>query len=248
MLVFMMLTATVSCGKEESFVEQEQAEDVISYEEENEIADEVADEKVEDANEEAVEFVRADHSNCTLDSLQIEEDFSGVAIFENVNHEFILDLQYSTKEAQLVIILHGYRPTAEGFRQKISFEEMANEKGYAVLYVTGASSPEDPTSSTGWNSGIGVSSNNDVDFLCALANDLCKEYSFDSSRVFAVGFSNGAFMTHRIALEANDIFAAVVSVAGMMPENTWKEKPEECEIGILQITGEKDDVVPKNSD
>jgi len=33
-----------------------------------------------------------------------------------------------------------------------------------------------------------------------------------------------------------------------MPENIWAVKPNQCEVGILQITGEKDDVVPKNSD
>ena len=53
---------------------------------------------------------------------------------------------------------------------------------------------------------------------------------------------------YEASVEADDIFSAVVSVAGMMPENIWVDKPGQCKIGILQITGEKDDVVPKNRD
>lgn len=34
------------------------------------------------------------------------------------------------------------------------FEEEACERGYAVIYVDGASNPNDATSSSGWNSGI----------------------------------------------------------------------------------------------
>lgn len=162
--------------------------------------------------------------------------------------DYILYLPENVVNAPLVVMLHGYGESAEVFRQKTSFENEANARGYAVVYITGAPTPEDPTSATGWNSGIGTSSNDDVAFLCDFVNELCKKYSFDRNRVYAVGFSNGAFMTHRLAIEANDTFAAVVSVAGMMPEKMWESRPEKCEIGVFQITGEKDDVVPKNSD
>ena len=168
--------------------------------------------------------------------------------FEGVNHNYILDLPDRIDDAPLVIMLHGYGSNARSFRLDTGFEKEANLKGYAVAYVTGAPSPEDSTSATGWNSGIGKSGNNDVGFLCALANYLCKTYSFDSNRVFAVGFSNGAFMTHRLATEANDVFAAAVSVAGLMPESVWNSRPDRCSIGFFQITGEKDDAVPKYSD
>lgn len=189
-----------------------------------------------------------DHSKCTLDSLEHNETGKGQAVFENKEHDYILYLPENVEGAPLVVMLHGYGESAEAFCQKTSFEKEANASGYAVAYITGIPTPEDPTSAAGWNSGIGISSNNDVDFLCAFVNDMCRLYPFDRTRIFAVGFSNGAFMTHRLALEANDTFSAVVSVAGMMPEKMWQNKPGKCEIGIFQITGEKDDVVPKNSD
>lgn len=169
-------------------------------------------------------------------------------VYDGVKHDFRLDLPEVTENAPLVVMLHGYGESAESFRQKTSFEKEANERGFAVVYVTGAPSPEDKTSANGWNSGIGASGNKDVEFLSGLAHYLCETYRLDEKRIYAVGFSNGAFMTHRLALEANDVFAGVVSVAGMMPESIWKNRPETCDISVFQITGKKDDVVPKDSD
>jgi len=197
----------------------------------------------------AAEQLVIDHSDCRLEGFEQAQDGDNKdAIYDGVKHHYILDLPEVTEGAPLILMLHGYGESAEGFRRKTNFEQAANAMGYAVVYVTGAPNPEDATSANGWNSGIGSTGNRDVEFLCALSNELCLKYFFDSERVFVVGFSNGAFMTHRLALEAGDTFAAVVSVAGMMPESMWDERPENCEIGVFQITGEKDDVVPKNSD
>lgn len=168
--------------------------------------------------------------------------------FDGVAHEYMTCFPEQCEGAPLVLMLHGYGNTAESFCEMVHFEETALQKGYAVVYVTGAPDPNDATSAFGWNSGIGQEGNRDVDFLVSLANSLQKEYSFDKERMFAVGFSNGAFMTHRLAMEADDTFAAVVSVAGMMPERIWEKAGQSSDIGFFQITGEKDDVVPKNSD
>ncbi len=168
--------------------------------------------------------------------------------YDGADHDFILDLPETAEGSPLILMLHGYGQTAESFRLQTGFEKDANQLGYAVAYVTGAPNPNDRTSATGWNSGIADSPNRDVEFLSALAIWLQREYRLDSERVFAVGFSNGAFMSHRLALEANDTFSAVVSVAGMMPESVWSSRPSSCQVSLLQITGEKDDVIPKNSD
>ncbi len=165
--------------------------------------------------------------------------------YDGVKHNFILDLPERTEGAPLVVMLPGYGNTAESFRDTVHFELDANMLGYAVVYVTGARNPNDPLSSVGWNSGIGIDGNDDVSFLVSLAKYLQKEYSFDDSRTFAVGFSNGAFMVHRLAMEAGDIFPACVSVAGLMPAKIWNERRETNDISFFQITGEKDDAIPQ---
>ena len=187
-------------------------------------------------------------AKCMIENVAEIESDKYACSYEGVKHSFILDLPENIENAPLILMLHGYGESGESFKSKSAFDKDANELGYVVAYVTGAPNPNDLTSATGWNSGIGISDNNDVEFLKNLSKYLCETYKLDTNRVFAVGFSNGAFMTHRLALEANDTFKAVVSVAGMMPESVWESKPEALDISIFQITGQKDDVIPKNSD
>ena len=182
---------------------------------------------------EAVTQLKNNHYKCT---------------FDGIEHIFIVDMPEKTEGSPLVLMLHGYGQNAEVFRSTVGFEKDAVNEGYTVVYVTGATSPEDKTSAVGWNAGVRESSNRDVEFLKAMVQYMAGEYGIDKTKVFAVGFSNGAFMCHRLACEAEDTFAAVVSVSGMMPESVWESKPEACDIGVFQITGEKDDLIPKNSD
>lgn len=166
-------------------------------------------------------------------------------VYGGAEREFLLYLPEDFEGSPLVLMLHGYGGSVEGFRTETRFEQDANARGYSVAYVAGAPDPGDKTSAVGWDhAGPG----RDTGFLCALASYLAAAYRLDESRVFAVGFSNGAFMAHRLALEAGDVFAAVVSVAGSVSESVWERRPAACRVGLLQITGEKDQAVPKHSD
>ncbi len=168
--------------------------------------------------------------------------------FDSVSHDFIVDLPHESEGSPLIIMLPGYGNTAESFRQETRLHEKANGLGYTVVYVTGAQNPNDKTSATCWNHEGDENGNKDVEFLKALVSYLERTYKTDHSRCFAVGFSNGAFMCHRLALDAQSTFKAVVSVAGSMSESIWVKRPRNSKVGLLQITGEKDDVIPKRSD
>ena len=168
--------------------------------------------------------------------------------FEGVNHSFLLDLAEPAEGSPLILMLHGYGGSAESFQREAGLEKDASPRGYSVVYVTGAPDPGVRTSSTGWNYGGGDEAGRDTAFLTALAAYLQREYGLDKTRTYAVGFSNGAFMAHRLALESDGAFAAVVSVAGTMAERVWAGRSEVLHVGLLQITGEKDPVIPKNAD
>ena len=183
-----------------------------------------------------------------LDQVVRKNETTFICTFDGIERKILLDLPEQTEDAPLVFLLHGYGGSAEGFRTSVHFEEEANALGYGVVYAEGLSNPGDATSSSGWNSGISSTGNRDKEFLVALAEYLQKVYLFDKDRTYAVGFSNGAFMTQRLAMEASDTFSAVVSVAGMMPERVWKARNKKNEVSVFQITGEKDAVVPKHSD
>ena len=183
-----------------------------------------------------------------IEDIVQKTDSSFSCSYDGVKHSFILDLPESREDSPLVVMLPGYGNTAEAFRTAVHFEEGANALGYAVVYVTGAPDPNSPGSAIGWHSDPDTAGNKDSEFLAALVKYLQEEYALDREHAYAVGFSNGAFMTHRLAIEADGTFSAFVSVAGLMPKGVWDARRERNEISFFQITGEKDDVVPKNSD
>jgi polyhydroxybutyrate depolymerase len=63
--------------------------------------------------------------------------------------------------------------------------------------------------------GGGMPNRDDVGFARALVDTISKAACIDSKRVYSTGMSNGGFMSHRLACEAADLFAAVVPVAGV---------------------------------
>ena len=158
--------------------------------------------------------------------------------FENESYSFILDLPEQPDGAPLILMLHGYGDSAEGFRSSVHLERQANPLGYAVVYASGG---------LGWNAGMDADDKPDREFLVSLADYLQETYALDASRIYAAGFSNGACMAHRLAAEAPETFSACVSVCGMMPARIRAEQKQQP-VGFFQITGGKDAVVPKNSD
>ncbi|WP_158605969.1 T9SS type A sorting domain-containing protein [Taibaiella sp. KBW10] len=76
-----------------------------------------------------------------------------------------------------------------------------------------------------WNSGIVLTNTplgditlnptvNDVGFLNALIDTIQQHYAIDASRIFVTGFSNGGFMTQRLACESPQKFRAAASHSG----------------------------------
>lgn len=165
--------------------------------------------------------------------------------YNGTNREFLIyEPEQLDQIKGILFMLHGYGGNAESFQYDTEMDTVACPKGYVTVYVTGYQNPDDSTSSTAWNSGIGDSSVDDMGYLKALANYLQTKYNVKKTKTFLAGFSNGAFMAHRVAVEGQDSFAGIISVAGMMPASIWKEREETAQISFLQIYGTKDDVVP----
>ncbi len=82
----------------------------------------------------------------------------------------------------------------------------------------------------------------DVGFLLTLIDQLSGEYQLDPSRIYVTGASNGGMMTHRMACEASDTFAAAAIVIASKPSLT------DCSptnpISILIMNGTEDPLMP----
>ena len=157
--------------------------------------------------------------------------------YEGDKHTFIVYLPEETKDNMpLIIMLHPYAGNPASFRTMTHMEQVACPRGYAVVYA-GSKDAE-------WNSGMGNLTRDDAGFIKALTKYIQDEYGCDKERTFVAGFSNGAFMTQYLAMEAQDTFAAVATVAGLMPGNVWNNKKTTCDIGVLTIYGTSDDLIP----
>lgn len=87
-----------------------------------------------------------------------------------------------------------------------------------------------------------ASCHDDVGFLEALVTRVTADFAIDSDRVYVAGFSNGAFMSNRIACEASQLFAAAALIGGRV-EPGFECTPQVA-VPLLQVNGGKDEVVP----
>ena len=121
-------------------------------------------------------------------------------------------------DAPLVLALHGSMGNAEQMRLATGygFERLAERDGFVLVYPEGFEGHWNDCRKEGPYSAKRLRVD-DVGFLRALVRQLRATRSVDSSRVFAVGLSNGAHMVYRLALEAPDLVRAVAAVGGSLP-------------------------------
>jgi len=114
----------------------------------------------------------------------------------------------------------------------------AERHGFIVVYPAGIKQD--------WNVGFGMSyleGTDDIGFTEALLARLKQEYRVDSQRVYATGLSRGGFFALRIAAELPQLFAAVASVGGPMPEPVIAHHAKPGKVGVLLVHGTADQVV-----
>lgn len=146
----------------------------------------------------------------------------------------------ATTPRPVVLNFHGYSNTV-GQQQSFSgMNQHARDNDYIVVYPRGTGTI--PSWNAGACCGNAASSNrDDVGFVSALIDEVGAVACVDLGRVYAVGYSNGGFLSHRLACELSDRIAGIASVAGMMGiDDCEPERP----IPIFQFHGTSDAVVP----
>ena len=133
-----------------------------------------------------------------------------------LDRNFLLHVppQYDgTKPLPLVMFFHGGMGTAKHGEEHYGWTELADKEGFFVLYGNGTGKFQT------WNAmhGSGSAFKNNVDdigYVKAALQELNSKLKIDPKRIYATGMSNGAMLTHRLAAEMADVFAAAAPVAG----------------------------------
>jgi polyhydroxybutyrate depolymerase len=142
----------------------------------------------------------------------------------------------------LVLVLHGNHPDAGGWlmRERTTFDAQADVWGFAVVYPDGWGGC--------WADGRGVTSADeagvdDVAFLRTLIGWSAEHHGTSGDRAVVAGVSNGAFMAHRMALEADGQVAVLAAVAGGLPASLGNVRPSHA-VSAMLIHGTADPVSP----
>lgn len=138
----------------------------------------------------------------------------------------------------VLFAFHGWGGDPEQLEGTTRIASIAASRGYVVVRPFGFNKSFDAGACCGL---AAETKADDVGLVRAIFARLEAEACADKKRVYATGFSNGGFLSHRLGCEASDLFTAVASVAGTLgiPACT-PSRP----VSMLQIHGKADGIVP----
>lgn len=136
----------------------------------------------------------------------------GVARTANVH----VPASYDPARATPVVLnIHGRTGSAAGMATLTKAIAKSDTEGFILVH------PQSGTTPTAWNSGTccdPATTNNvdDVGFFGALLDELEEKLCVDTDRVFAMGMSNGGYMSHTLACKMTDRIAAIGPVSALL--------------------------------
>ena len=157
---------------------------------------------------------------CKLDKIEHGRRLDRSIEVDGQRRGYILDVPESAKPAvpvALIFDFHGFGHSAVGVWQVSGFRALADKEGFITVYPQGLPVKlklhGKELTNDGWEM-FAVDGNRDLRLVAALLDDLENRYCIDLSRVFATGFSNGAFFSSLLGCAMADRFAAVAPVSG----------------------------------
>ena len=148
------------------------------------------------------------------------------------------------KPTPLVVVLHGYGAGGIVEQAYLGLNALSDSKTFLLAYPDGT---VDSKGKRFWNATDGCCNFDrvpvdDVAYVTQIIDDVSAQYNVDPKRIYLVGHSNGAFMSHRFACEVAPRVAAIVTLAGMQWLDPAKCSPSEP-VAVLQVHGDADDTI-----
>jgi polyhydroxybutyrate depolymerase len=151
-------------------------------------------------------------ATCTSDTLATGDTTISIS-FGGSNRSYIVHKPTTASPAAgwpLVIDMHGFTSSASQQKGLSGYQQEADAKNFMAAWPSGLNAS--------WNGygccGTSLRNNvNDVGFIKAVANDISNRTRIDASRIYITGLSNGGSMSHRLACEGAEKFAATSPVS-----------------------------------
>ncbi len=154
---------------------------------------------------------------------------------ERVYHLYVPASLNREKAAPLLFCFHG--AGGNGLGEMRPFRDLADQHGFLLVGPDGINKR--------WNAGCedeikATNGADDVGFVRDMVNNLCSEFTIDSGRIYAYGFSNGAALQHRLAAEIPGTFAAMSAAGAAMAVNTAERMKPGPPVSIQIMVGGED--------
>lgn len=196
-------------------------------------------------------FFSCDEGDSEIPPLDFPEFVNGTLSFQGNPRKYILHIPDSydgRSNVPLVVFLHGgggNAQTAQGFS---NFNKVSDDNSFLMLYPQAFF--ETAPDSYAWADGRGLAPDklgiDDVGFVDALVTAIKLEYKIDNQRVYLCGFSNGSFLTQRIAFQKNSQFAAIGTLGGTMNASLFNTGNPGRALPMIYVFGTADPLVPVN--
>lgn len=137
----------------------------------------------------------------------------------------------------LFVVLHGAGQNAEEMTTYGGWAVAARDHNAVAAFAQGIGDTFNAGTCCGTSAARGV---DDVGYLDRLITTVAAKVGADPSKVYMVGFSNGAMMTYRYLCEGATRLLGAVSLAGTNVSGCTPGRPTP----FLQVSGTRDNIVP----
>ena len=141
----------------------------------------------------------------------------------------------------LLLGFHGRTANGQFLRDNSQIDTFVSDMSFIAVYIDGSI---DQWSS--WNAGLCctpamTNQIDDVGLVSTLIDYFKTKYTIDSTRIWAVGHSNGGMMSYRLACDLSEKITAIAIVGGALTDDSCTPAKS---VSVLHIHGDLDPTVP----
>lgn len=178
-------------------------------------------------------------SGCSKEETTEPYDFSNQS-FENRTYIVSVPDNYNPAEpSPLLFAFHGYSINGKDTQELTDFDELGKSQRYIIVYPNSLEDKGYWTDGCGCH-GLEEQGVDDVKFVDYLLDKIKKQYSIDTTRIYAMGISQGAAFVQYLACRRAEKFAAFSSYIGSMRELAARYCAPKKPVNMIIMNGTDD--------
>jgi polyhydroxybutyrate depolymerase len=142
----------------------------------------------------------------------------------------------------IVFFFHGAGGSGQNFLHNNNITELINSEEFIGIFPNGHS--ENGSNGGFWNLGSEPTTANDVEFVDLIIDQLATFLLIDTSKAYAIGFSNGSGMVNLLGKSTNH-FNAIAPLFSQQIISLRDLTPTKA-MSVFQVNGDLDGIIPLN--